>query len=70
MVDKDSKSFKLTPILLNKTSWDYCKKVDSNDIIKQWKMTFQVSDRKERHFLDLVDDNLKTIELSYTKGGL
>ena len=32
-------------------------------------MTFQASDGKERHFLDLVDDNLKTIELSYTKGG-
>ena len=32
-------------------------------------MTFQVSDGKGRHFLDLVDDNLKTIEPSYTKGG-
>ena len=33
-------------------------------------MTFQVSDRKGRHFLNLVDDYLETIELSYTKGGL
>jgi len=32
-------------------------------------MTFQVSDRKGRHFLNLVDDNLETIEPSYTKGG-
>jgi len=33
-------------------------------------MTFQASDGKGRHFLDLVDDNLKDIKLSYTKGGL
>jgi len=32
-------------------------------------MTFQVSDGKGRQFLDLVDDNLETIELSYTKKG-
>ena len=67
-VDKDLKSFKPTPILPNKTSWDYCKKVNSNDIIKQWRMTFQALDRKGRHFLDLVDDNLETVEPSYTKG--
>ena len=67
-VDKDSKSFKPIPIFPNKSFWDYCKKVYSDDIIKQWRMTFQASDRKGRHFLDLVDDNLETIELSYTKG--
>ena len=33
-------------------------------------MTFQALDEKGRHFLDLVDNNLKDIELSYTKGGL
>ena len=33
-------------------------------------MTFQVSDGKGKQFLDLVDDNLETIEPSYTKGGL
>jgi len=32
-------------------------------------MTFQVSDRKERNFLNLVDDNYKDIELSYIKDG-
>jgi len=32
-------------------------------------MTFQALDGKERHFLDLVDDNLNIIELAYTKGG-
>ena len=32
-------------------------------------MTFQALDGKGRHFLDLVDNNLKDIEPSYTKGG-
>jgi len=32
-------------------------------------MTFQALDGKGRHFLDLVDDNLKDIEPSYTKEG-
>jgi len=34
-VDKDSKSFNLTPSFLCKISWDYCKKTNSNDIINQ-----------------------------------
>ena len=32
-------------------------------------MTFQASDGKSNQFLDLMDDNLETIEPSYTKGG-
>jgi len=68
-INKDLKSFNLTPSFPCKISWDYCKKIDSDDIINQWKMTFQASDGKGRHFLDLVDDNLNTIEPAYTKGG-
>jgi len=34
-VNKDSKSFYLAPSYPCKTSWDFCKKTDSNDIIKQ-----------------------------------
>jgi len=52
-----------------KISWDYCKKSDSNDIIKQWKMMFQASDGKGNHFLDLLDNDFNIIELSYSKGG-
>jgi len=33
-------------------------------------MTFQVSDAKEQHFLELLDDNLNPIEPLYAKGGL
>jgi len=32
-------------------------------------MTFQASDRKENHFLDLLDDDFNIIEPSYLKGG-
>jgi len=66
-VDKDSKSFKPIPMLPSKISWDYCKKSVSDNIIKQWKMTFQASDGKGNHFLDLLDDDFNTIEPSYAK---
>ena len=69
-VDKDSKSFMAIPIYPCKISWDFCKKSNSDDIIKQWKMTFQVSEGKGNYFLDLLDDDLNSIELSYIKGGL
>ena len=68
-VDKDFKSFTVTPIYPCKISWDFCKKSDSDNIINQWKMTFQTSEGKGKHFLDLLDTNLNFIEPSYTKGG-
>jgi len=69
-VNKNSKSFTITPIYSCKISWDFCKKSDSNDIINQWKITFQASEGKGKHFLNLLDDDFNTIELSYIKGGL
>jgi len=69
-VNKDLKSFNSQPILPSKVSWDYCKKFDSNNITNLWKMTFQASDGKGRHFLDLVNHNFKDIELSHIKGSL
>ena len=68
-VDKDSKSFSISPSYPSKTSWDFCKKSDCNKLIKLWKMTFQASDGKGNHFLDLLDDDLNVIEPSYSKGG-
>ena len=67
MVNKDSKSFNSQPLLLSRISWDYCKKINSDNIISQWKMTFQASDGKRRNFLSLVDNDYKDIELSYIK---
>ena len=34
-----------------------------------WRMMFQASNAKGQNFLDLLDDNLKPIEPSYSKGG-
>ena len=69
-VDKDSKLFKPIPTYLCKTSWDFCKKTDSNNIINQWKIMFQASNGKGNHFLDLLDDDFNIIEPSYIKDGL
>ena len=69
-VDKDSKSFKPTFFFSYKTSWGFCKKTDSNDIIKQWKMCFQASDGKGNNFMDLSDNNFNIIESLYIKRGL
>ena len=68
-IDKDSKSFNPLSTYPCKISWDFYKKTDSDNIINQWKMTFQASDGKENHFLDLLDNNFNIIELSYMKGG-
>ena len=68
-VDKDFKSFKPTPFFPCKTSWDFCKKTDSDNIIKQWKMHFQTSNGKENNFMDLLNDGFNIIKPSYIKGG-
>jgi len=67
--DKDSKSFLVIPSYPSKISWDYCKKSDCDEIIKLWKMTFQASDGRGNHFLDLLDDDLNAIEPHQVKGG-
>ena len=68
-VDRDSKLFNLLSSFPSKTSWNYCIKVDCNDIINTWKMTFQASDGKGHQLLNLVDNNFNAIKSSYTKGG-
>jgi len=62
-IDKDSKSFHPTPTYPCKISWDFCKKTDSDNIINQWKMMFQASEGKSKHFLDLLDNDLKHCNL-------
>ena len=39
-------------------------------MINKWRVTFKVSDNKGRNFIDLLDDNLNSIVLTYVKGGL
>jgi len=52
-----------------KLSWDFSRKNECDDILSRWKMTFQLSDEKGQHFLELLDDDNKPIEPSYAKGG-
>ena len=68
-VNKNTKSFSPVPLLPCKQSWDFSKKSECDDIIKTWKMTFQASDSKGKHFLDLVDSDDNPIEPSYIRGG-
>ena len=56
-------------MLPSRISWDYCEKINSDNIINHWKMTFQASDGKRRSFLNLVDSNYKDIKPSYIKRG-
>jgi len=63
------KKFNLTPLFPSKVLWDLDKKEESNNVIKNWYMTFQTSDLKDNHFLDLLDDDLHNIKPSYIKEG-
>ena len=69
LVDKDTKKFNLIPISPSKSSWDFNKKEECDNIIKNWQITFQASDFKENHFLDLLNNDLCNIKPTYIKGG-
>jgi len=69
-IDKETKKFNLTYIFSYKSSLDFSKKEECDDIIKNWQITFQALDSKENHFLDLLDDNYLLIKLTYMKNSL
>jgi len=46
LVDKDMKKFKISPLFPYRESWDFNKKEEYNNIIKNWHMTFQALDLK------------------------
>jgi len=50
-------------------SWDFSRKTECENIINNWKMTFQASDLKGRQFLNLLDKDFNVIELCYAKRG-
>jgi len=69
IVDKEIKEFNLIPLFPCKSSWDLDRKKESDDILNTWKIMFQASDKKERHFLDLLDNDSCLSEPSYSKEG-
>ena len=68
-VNLDTKSFNLISLLLNKYFWDFSKKLESDNILNTWKMTFQASDLKGRNFLELVNSDNILLKPAYCKGG-
>ena len=69
VVDKETKAFNPTPLFSRKTSWDFSKKNECDDILNVWKMTFQALDLKGKLFLNLLDDNNNIIKPFYAKKG-
>jgi len=70
VVNTETKSFRPTSIFLSKCSWYFSKKIECNDLVNKWKMTFQASDLKSTHFLDLIDGDNNLLKPSYIRGGL
>ena len=66
-VDLEMKVSNPSPIYPCKTSWDYNKKTEYDDILNNWKMMFQASDGIGNQFLYLLDDNFNIIEPFYAK---
>ena len=69
-VNLETKASDPMPVYPYKTSWDYSKKTKCDDILNNWKITFQASDGNGNQFLNLLNDNFNIIEPFYTKGGL
>ena len=65
----ETKLFKLLSLFPCKLSWEFSKKSKCNNILFNWKITFQASDLKRQHFLELCDVDNNLLELMYTKGG-
>ena len=68
VVDMETKSFRPIPMFLSKLSWDFSKKNKCDDLVNKWKMTFEASDLKGKHFLNLVDGDNNSLEPSYIRG--
>jgi len=43
-VNKETKAFNLSPLFPSKTSWDFSKKRECDDILNIWKITFQAKE--------------------------
>ena len=61
------KKFDLTPIFPCKSSWNFSRKNECDNILNSWKMSFQASDNKGCHFLELLDNDLKPIKPSTSR---
>ena len=67
LVDKETKKFNLIPVFSYKVSWNFNKKEECNNIIRNWQIISQTLD-KGNHFIELLDDNFNIIIPIYTEG--
>jgi len=70
VVNKETRKFNLVPLYPSKESWNYSKKEECDNIIREWHLTFKLSNFKGRNFLPLLNNNLSEIKPAYTKGDL
>ena len=64
----NTKHFRPLPIFPCKSFWKFSKKSKCDDILFNWKMTFQVSNLKEQYFLKLCNEDNNPLEPTYAKG--
>jgi len=67
LVDKNTRKFDFSPILLYKLFWDFCKKHECDSISAMWRINFQALNLKGRNFLELFDGDSNPLELSTIK---
>ena len=60
----------ISPLSFHTNFYGILARKESDDILNNWKISFQASDDKEQNFLELLDDDSKPIELLISKGGL
>ena len=70
VVDKKTKKFDFVSLYPSKSSWNFSKEKECNNIIKEWHMTFKSSDLKRKNFLYLLNNNLSEIRPFYIKEDL
>ena len=70
IVDKEARKFNMLPIFSCKLLWGFSRKTKCKSILNFWKMTFQASDDKGHHFLDLQDEDSNPLEPSTANNGL
>ena len=63
------KKFDLIPLYPNKMLWNFSKKKEYDDIIKEWCKDFKLSSLKRRNFFNLLNSDLSDIEFFYMKRG-
>ena len=68
-VDCDTKKFVAFLSFPCKSSWDFCKSYRDKFVLNSQKMTFQISNFKERQFFELLNNDLNSLEPSTKNGG-